>query len=82
MAASNDSTNLSFHVSSDKKVEDEKTNSSSEIVEPYDRRFLDLDITVLDLNKFSNDGLEFRIENEELNKEVHNMLKIYVDSTC
>ncbi|GAU46895.1 hypothetical protein TSUD_296740 [Trifolium subterraneum] len=43
-----------------------------EIVEPYDRGFLDF-------NKFSDDALEFGFENKELNKEVHNVLKIFLD---
>ncbi|PNX90722.1 hypothetical protein L195_g046847 [Trifolium pratense] len=51
-----------------------------EIVEPYDGGFLDLNRSVFDLNKFPNDGLEFGFAHEELNKEFHNMLKIFLDS--
>jgi Fe-S-cluster formation regulator IscX/YfhJ len=51
-----------------------------EIVEPYDIGFLDLNRNVLDLNKFPDDGLDFGFENEELNKAVHNVLRIFLDS--
>lgn len=80
MAASSNSKNLLFHIASDKEVEDKKTKLSSEIVEPYDKGYLDLNRTVLDLNKFLDDELDFEFENEELNKEVYNMPKIFVDS--
>ncbi|GAU49124.1 hypothetical protein TSUD_376660 [Trifolium subterraneum] len=54
-----------------------------QIVEPCNRGFLDLDLNrnPFDLNKFPDEGLDFGFQNEELNKEVHNMLKIFVDST-
>lgn len=76
MAASNNSKNLLFHTASDKEVEDKKTKLSSEIVEPYDKGYLDLTRTVSDLNKFLDGELDFGFENEELNKEVHNKSKI------
>jgi len=60
---------------------EEKHGLDLQVIEPYDIRFLDLNRVVLDLNKFSEEGLDFGYENEELNEEVHWWPKIFVDSS-
>ncbi|GAU39426.1 hypothetical protein TSUD_323740 [Trifolium subterraneum] len=63
-------------VESESNANKEKHGGGLQIVEPYDIGYLDLNRKPLDLNKFPDDGLNFGFENEEVNKEFHNMLKI------
>ncbi|KAK7317530.1 hypothetical protein RJT34_01853 [Clitoria ternatea] len=42
------------------------------------RELVNLNKKIFDLNKLPNEDLDFRFQNKELNKEVHEMLKIYI----
>ncbi|KAK7310681.1 hypothetical protein RJT34_08333 [Clitoria ternatea] len=43
-----------------------------------EKELVDLNKKIFDLNKLPNEDLDFGLQNEELNKVVHEMLKIYI----
>lgn len=59
---------------------EEAMNLRQKVVPSNERTFLDMNRGVFDLNKLSNEGIEFGLKSEELTKGVHDMLKIYLDS--
>jgi len=68
-------------IEGESNAREEKHGLDLNVIEPYDIRFLDLNMVVLDLNKFPEDRVDFGFENEELNEKVHWWVKIFVDSS-